>query len=361
MKITGIETVLYEPKWDDPYPPRRRYSAVLRVHTDEGLTGISRTHDQQLGYIHDHFKPLLIGEDPRDVERLWEKMYQSTVPMLGQERAMVSAIGALDIALWDLFGKSVGLPCWRLLGGYRNEVPVYSDVPIRDRTPKGLGRQLADSIEMGYDAVKFHIVDNDPESIVEQVRESRAAIGPHNHLMVDIFRALDPRSAVEVAQKIEEYDIYWLEEPVRWHDNPLGLKLVAQGTRIPVAGGEGESTIYQTRTLLEYGGLTFIQPDTLTAGGYTTMRKIAALAEAYHVYLAPHGATIPELNAPIVAAVPNGAYVPATTPGQPPEVWAQLYEDFQIVNGRIRLTDRPGLGLEFNNEFLDRYQVDVRS
>jgi L-alanine-DL-glutamate epimerase-like enolase superfamily enzyme len=218
---------------------------------------------------------------------------------------------------------------------------------------------LAACIEADYSTVKFHIVDRDPDQIVAQTRAARAAIGPDTKLCVDIFRALDPRTAIEVARRIEEYDIFWLEEPVHWHDQALGLALVAHQTSIPIAGGEGESTIHGCRAILERPGIAYLQTDPVICGGYTSLRKIAGLAEAHHVKIAPHGATIPELTAPLVAAVPNGAIVPATTPRFPPAVWADLYEDFQITNGTIHLSDVPGLGLTFNKDFLARYQIDL--
>jgi L-alanine-DL-glutamate epimerase-like enolase superfamily enzyme len=359
MKITGIETVLFERTWDhDPYAAMlRRVNATITIYTDEGLTGISRTVEANVPLIHDYLKPVLIGEDPRNVERLWAKMEHVTVPMLGRERAMIAAIGSVDIALWDLYGKSVGLPCWQILGGYRDWVPAYADIPIRSRTPEGLGEELADCVANGYLIVKFHILQNDPDHIVAETRAARAAIGPDVKLIVDIFRALDPRTAIDVARRIEEYDIYWLEEPVRWHDQPLGLAIVAAQTSIPIGGGEGESSIYACRSILEQGGVSYLQTDTIYGGGFTNVRKIANLAAAYHVKFAPHGATFPELASHLVAAVPNGENVPATTPHFPPAVWADLYEDFAIMNGKIQLSARPGLGLTFNQDFLDRYRV----
>jgi L-alanine-DL-glutamate epimerase-like enolase superfamily enzyme len=144
---------------------------------------------------------------------------------------------------------------------------------------------------------------------------------------------------------------------VRWHDQPLGLALVARGTRIPVAGGEGESTIHGCRAILEAGGVAFLQTNIVGAGGYTPWLRIAGLAAAYHVRIAPHGAAWPEINAHLVAAQPHGVIVPATTPGLPPEVWAHLYRDFAIEGGRIQLTERPGLGLEFDAAFLRRHRV----
>jgi L-alanine-DL-glutamate epimerase-like enolase superfamily enzyme len=357
MRITDIEIILYEPTWDDPLAHRyRRTFAAITVQTDDGLTGISRTWEEEAHAIKELFTPALIGADPRNVERIWSDLYARTVPYLGQEGTLVAAIGALDIALWDLYGRSVGLPCWQLLGGYRDWIPAYADVPVRNETPEELAEQLAACVAAGYDAVKFHIINRDPDHIVRQARAAREAIGPNVKLMVDIFRALDPHTAAEVARRIEPYDIFWLEEPVRWHDQPLGLALVARGTRIPVAGGEGESTLFGCRAILEQSGVTYLQPDILSGGGYTNLRKMAALAEAYHAGFAPHGAGFPELCAPIVAAMPNGVMVPATTPDQPPAVWDHLYEDFAIRDGRIQLTDRPGLGLTFDQAFLARFR-----
>jgi L-alanine-DL-glutamate epimerase-like enolase superfamily enzyme len=362
VKITGIEIALFQPDWDDPFAHNfRRVLGALTIRTDEGLVGISRTGEQEARVIQDYLKPVLIGEDPRNIERLWNRMYDVTIPHLGKERTMVAAIAAVDIALWDLLGQSTGLPCWQLLGGFRDSIPAYADIPIRNDTPEELGEQLAACVAAGYGAVKFHILNRDPDHIVAETRAARAAIGPDVKLMVDIFRALDPQSAIAVAREIEQYDIFWLEEPMRWHDQPLGLALVAAQTRIPIAGGEGESSIYGSRQILERGGVTYLQTDTFGGGGYTPLKKIAALAEAYHVKFAPHGATFPELNAPLVAAVPNGIIIPATTPDQPPAVWADLYEDFRIVDGMVQLTDKPGLGLTFNQSFIARYQIGALS
>jgi len=360
MKITAVDLILYQPSWnDDPFTPSGRVLVVLKVQTDAGLVGISRTWGQQVPYLRDILIPALIGEDPRNVERVWTKLDAVTITRLGHEPALVSAIGALDVALWDLLGKSVGLPCWQLLGGYRDWVEAYADVPTRARTPAELGEQLARCVENGYRAVKFHILQNDPDHIVTETRAARQAIGPDVKLMVDLFRALDPQTAGEVARRLEELDVFWLEEPVRWNDQPLGLAMVASKTRIPIAGGEGESSLFGCRAILERGGVSYFQADVLGAGGYTNWRKIAGLAAAYHARIAPHGASFPEINSHLVAAYPHGALVPATTPGQPPEVWAHLYRDFRIADGRIQLTQKPGLGLELDEDFLARYQTAV--
>src|SRR5579875_145817 len=178
MKITSIETVLFQPAWDDPFSNRhQRVFGAVTVRTDEGLEGVSRTWGGAARLLHEHLQPLLLGTDPRCPERWWQQLYESTVPFLGQEQAFIGAIGALDVALWDLYGKSVGAPCWQLLGGFRRQVPAYADVPIRNDRPQELGEQLAERVAAGYRAVKFHILQRDPDHIVAEARAARAAIG----------------------------------------------------------------------------------------------------------------------------------------------------------------------------------------
>jgi L-alanine-DL-glutamate epimerase-like enolase superfamily enzyme len=356
MKITAVETALFEPAWDDPLAARyRRTHAAIRVRTDQDLVGNSRTSGAGAGVIADYLAPALIGEDPRNTERLWDKMAQVTREA-GAVR-VTGVIGAVDIALWDLVGKAAGLPCWQLLGGFRDWVPAYADVPTRATSPQELGEQLAACVEMGFDAVKFHILNRDPDDIVRQTAAAREAIGPDVRLMIDLFGWIDVRTAIDICRRIERHDLFWVEEPALRHDEALGLAVVAQHTRIPVAGAEGQQSIYGVREILERGGLTYLQTDIVGAGGFTNFRKMAALAEAYHVKLAPHGASLTDLHAHLAAALPHTVIIPATTPNQPPEIYAHVWQDFKVEHGRVQLSDRPGLGLEFDETYLQRYRV----
>ncbi len=336
-----------------------RYSAqhgVVVVHTDAGPTGISRCLATTRGIIEHRLAPMLVGQDPLETERLWQTMYRSIGNLDADRRGTVTAIGSLDIALWDLKGKILDAPAHRLLGGYRDSIPAYADGAMFYRGPDGMAEWAARYVAEGYRAVKYHVMTEDPDEVVETVRRTRSAVGPNVQIMVDVHKRWRPRTAVHTARRMEEYDVTWLEEPVAWDDEVGGMQYLSAGTRIAVAAGESEYNLYRCRDLLQRGRIKVLQTDILTAGGFTAWLKMAGLAEAYHALVSPHGASFPELAAPLVAAVPNGMIVSAFPRGQVPEIWSRLYrEPIEVRDGDIELSDRPGLGLEFDEGFLERY------
>jgi len=327
--------------------------AVLRITTDEGVTGISRTTAPLVGIIRDELAPLLVGQNPLNIERLWQRMYARIGEHGGSAREFIAAIGSVDIGLWDLKGKILGLPIHRLLGGYRDDVPVYADGGMFARGPQGMADWSARQAEAGFSAVKYHVMGEAPDEIVETVRVTRSAIGRKVRLMVDVHKLWDPWTAVDVSRRLEQYDVFWLEEPLRWDDEVSGMAYLAANTRIAIAAGESESTLYAARELVQHAGIKVLQVDIVLGGGYTPWVKMAAVAAAHHVYIAPHGATFTELAAPFVAAMPNSIYVDGFPQGEPNEVWSRLYvEPLELRDGTAFLRDAPGLGLEFDEAFL---------
>jgi L-alanine-DL-glutamate epimerase-like enolase superfamily enzyme len=197
-----------------------------------------------------------------------------------------------------------------------------------------------------------------PDQVVETARRIRAAVGPDVDLLIDVHKLWDPWLGVETVRRMEELDVYWLEEPVSWDDQVRGMAILSAHTRIPVVAGESECTLYACRDLVERAGIKVLQTDILSAGGYTAWRKLAALAQAFHVTVSPHGASFPELAAPLVAAVPNGLMVSAFPAGEPLEIWSRLYrEPLALRDGACHLTDRPGLGLEFDEAYLAAHRA----
>jgi L-alanine-DL-glutamate epimerase-like enolase superfamily enzyme len=358
MRITRIETIVIRHPWGPPERGVTRDWLTVRVHADNGLTGIGRGGDA--GVIDGELAPLLIGKDPRRTAALWHEMYETVWRYGGPGAAAMSSIGAIDIALWDLYGKACGEPVWRLLGGYRDKVPAYADGIgyDKDLTPQKVAALVQAHAALGYDAVKFHLTKPDPEAALETVILSREALGPDRKLMIDAHRMWHGKLAAEMAVKFEPYNLFWIEEPVRIDDEAAFYRMVREATSALVAGGEAEGTLYGIRRLITEGGLQVVQTDIIGGGGFTGLMRIAAVAEAHHVYVAPHGARVPEINAHLVAAIPNGLMVSTCPEVEPYQIWSRMYDPaFEVVDGQISLTDKPGLGLELDEDFLREYSV----
>jgi L-alanine-DL-glutamate epimerase-like enolase superfamily enzyme len=359
MKITSVETILLETSGEVEGRAFRREWGVVRVHTDEGIVGLSRASAGALPVVAS-LAPVLAGRDPLEHERLWQAMYATTHAGGAPQRQTVWAIGALDIALWDIKGRAFGQPVWRLLGGFRRRVPAYADgyMGVYDGDTPSLVRALARFVDQGFGQVKIHLVHKDPPAAVSDLAAVRAAVGPGTQVMLDAHRAWDPWTAADLVQRFADHHLYWLEEPVRWDDQVGGLAVVAAASgRVLVAAGEGECTLYAARDLVARGGVRVLQVDIMGGGGYTAWLKYAALGQAFHAQLSPHAAHFPELNAPMVAAVPNGLTVSTTPATEPYQVWSRLYrEPLDVRDGWITLPERPGLGLELDEAFVARHR-----
>ena len=358
MRITNVESLVVK------LPPSRakdgegRSWTIALVHTDEGLTGIGRGGDIRV--ISHELAPMLVGQDPRRTAFLWEQMYETAWRFGGSRAGAMTSIGALDVALWDICGKAYEQPVWRLLGGYRDTVSAYADgagyADDPDQSVEDIATHVKGYADLGYDAIKIHMYKAEgPQEVVERVRRSRELVGPEKKLMIDLHRAWDGNKAAEVARQLEPYNLYWIEEPVRHDDEPFYMQMVQEATGAIIAGGEGEGSLYNIRRLIAAGALQLVQTDILIGGGYTGLMRIAALAEAYHLPVAPHGAQYPDINCHFVAAVPNGLTVSACPSGESREIWSRLYDPpFQVVDGYITMTNRPGLGLTLDWDFINR-------
>ena len=334
----------------------KRDWSITRVRTDSGHEGIGRGGSDEV--IHRVLAPGLIGEDPRERRRLWECMREADERDIGKGRARMSSIGGVDVALWDLYGKVTGEPVCRLLGGHRREVEVYADgIGYVAQPPEVVAKLVGKHADLGYRAVKFHLREPDPDEALEKVRLSRAALGRDRRLMVDVHRLWDGATAERMTAAFREHEVYWIEEPVA-PDDLAGMRKVREAGGAMVAGAESEYALDVAERMIVEGGLQVLQCDILGAGGFTGWLRLAALAEAHGVYVAPHGASYPELVTHLVAAVPNGLMSPACPHTEPYQIWAGLYDPpFVVDGGAVRLTDRPGLGLSFDEGFIDAHAV----
>ncbi len=311
MKITRIETFLVNPD--------HRNLVFVKVHTDEGLHGIGEAYsaghdDATAAVIHD-FETWLVGRDPRDIEQLWHLMYAGSRFPGGV--VTNSAISGIEHALWDILGKSLNPPVWRLLGGkFRDRIRVYQNPG--GSTPEAMAdRALALIERYGYTALK--IGPQPPESHLlptnALIRESarrletlRRAVGDDIDIGVDPHaKIFEPSTAIALATELAPFRPMFYEEPIR-PENIDALAKVAQHVTIPIATGEMLYTKFQFRELLTKQACDIVQPDICCAGGILELRKIAAMAEAQYVTVAPHnpmGPVATAVNVHLCASIPN--------------------------------------------------------
>ena len=308
--------------------------------------------------------PPLVGRDPRDVTAIWESMYSGTrahygprhgraFPVVGRRGVTVSALSGIDIALWDLLARSVDLPLWRLLGGrYRDRIPAYAS---GGWAPVGaIGAQLARYVERGHRAVKMRVglQDRSVDDSAARVREVRRTLGPDISVMVDAHGTWSVREAQRFARKVEDCDLAWLEEPVS-PDDVRGQAEVRTATDIPIASGESEQTRFGFRDLVDARAVDVLQPDPAIAGGITETLRIAALAAAHGLVLAPHlwgSAVLLAAGVHLAVAVPCVTTVEFTR-GDNPLLNELVEEPFDLVDGHLVAPESPGLGLTLRRDY----------
>jgi L-alanine-DL-glutamate epimerase-like enolase superfamily enzyme len=357
MKIKAIDVFTLNVATPPPrntYYPHNAYVAA-RIHTDEGLNGLGYTMlvggdgaSSVRAYLQDNLVPRLLGEDPLLIGKLWQKMYDSDRG-IRKKGVPMYAISAIDIALWDIMGKSVGRPLWQLWGGVTDRVPVYGGGGFLSYTVDDLVKEAEETFAIGARHYKMKVGLPDVMENVRRVAALRQAIGDEAKLLVDANQRLDVHTNVRLANLIEPYDIFWYEEPV-YADNIAQCAEVARRINIPVATGENEYTRYGFRDLVESKAAAVLNPDIMRCGGFSELLKISHLAAAYDITIAPHLA--PELSIHVLASIPNALLLEWSITRT--RVWR---EELAVDNGYLRVPTRPGHGMEFSEEALAKYLV----
>jgi L-alanine-DL-glutamate epimerase-like enolase superfamily enzyme len=306
--------------------------------------------------------PVLLGEDCRDIDVLWHRCYHRLTPRQGDKGPYMSAIAGVDIALWDLLGKLLDQPVHRLLGGaHHSRIPLYASVGgAADRDLDEYLGEIRHFRDRGFTAFKVrthwggHRVDVDPRRDRQVVAAVREEIGADAALGFDVNNGYTPKTAIAQCRRMEDLDLFQIEEPVAHHDLP-GLAAVADAVQIPVAAGEQEYTRWQFRDLALLGKVDILQPDVLKCGGITELRKIMNLADGLGRSLLPHQnqATIGLAASLAVMATWPLPIRPQEYLGEQPELEALLNNDPGIEDGTWAVPDGPGLGLQVNRAALE--------
>jgi L-alanine-DL-glutamate epimerase-like enolase superfamily enzyme len=328
---------------------------IVRITTNQGLEGIGVTYHEVGGeatreVIRRNMAPKLIGRDPLETEAIWQEFFHY-LRGIGRKGVMFCALSAVDIALWDLKGKIVDLPLYRLLGGSSPRAPVYASGGWTSYDDDQLVDEMKGMVARGFRSIKFKVGfegGQRPSRDVQRVRKVREAVGPDIRLMVDANNCFDAASAIQLANRIREYDIFLFEEPVFADDMP-GLARFRRGTDIPLATGEHEYTKFGVRDLLLNEAADIVQVDGARAGGYTEMLKCAALTQAWNVRFAPHA--MENIHLHLVAAVPNAVFLERLLMFE--DVTAQVFKNAPVpVDGFMTAPELPGLGLNLDEDFI---------
>jgi L-alanine-DL-glutamate epimerase-like enolase superfamily enzyme len=392
VKVTGVTChVLLDPGYDREATSSNQDTIVVEVATDEGIVGIGETDlnawiaracieapgthtmDRGLGQM-------LLGVDPLDPVAAWERFYVGTA-MTGRRGALIHALGAIDIALWDICGKAAGVPTWKLLGEAARDsfTPYASLLPNAGGSWDDFSQTLVDQAiwakRLGFRAAKLEILVTGPyaheglslpdESMVEIVAGVRQAVGPDFAIMVDVAYAWDSvERALRVIESWADYDVFFVETPL-WADDLDGYAELARRSPVPIAAGEWLATRYEFVDLMDRGLVHVAQPDVGRVGGLTEARRVCELAAERGRLIVPHGWK----TGITVAAT---AHLAAITPHMPffefvPQAVAEsalrrelVADELVLVDGALALPERPGLGIELNRDAVERFSAAAR-
>ena len=336
-----------------------RVTSLVRVRTDSGLVGLGAAYshpDLVRIIIEGNLRAHLIGEDPLQVEALWDKMYGLT-RWYGRKGAAVSAIGGIDIALWDLRGKAKGQPVYRLLGGDRGVAPAYASGLFWHDDVSAVEREAARHRQRGFRRVKMRLGRSEAYDVAA-VAAARRGVGADGDVMVDGSHRYTAEVAERMGRVLAEHRVFWFEEPFPPEDLDAYVALRPKLT-VPLAAGENEFGTQGFREILRAGAVDIAQPDACRTGGITESMRVARMAAEYGVRIAPHtwsDAVALMANAHVVAAIPHGVTVEVDQTGNP-SIDDLLTEPLRIEDGQLLLPDAPGLGIELNEATVQRLTV----
>jgi len=391
MMITDTEcTVLLAPNCNVEACDSAQDTIVVEVRTDEGLTGIGEvdtnpwvakahiespgSHIMGLG-----LKDLLLGQDPSQPQAIWERLYTFSA-MTGRRGAGICAIGALDMAVWDLYGKIAGRPIWQMLGGAAQPyITPYASLLPSGRTlveyRESLLQKAVWACDFGYEACKLEICVQGPyahnqleegdDAIVEMVAACRQAVGPKMQLMVDVaYCWQDWKDALRVIRQMESQDVFFVETPLP-SDDLDGYRRLSEATDIRIAAGEWLQTRFEFEELIDRGHVDVVQPDVGRVGGFTEALRVVQLAQDRGKIVVPHnwktGIGV-AATAHLAAVASNCRFIECQPSAQAESPLRRelVVDDFEMVAGKLALPQKPGLGVEINSEAFNRFAEEAR-
>lgn len=337
---------------------------LVKIVTDEGLYGIGESFalgslNSLESVVNETLKPVVVGEDPRDIGRLWAKMYRSTF-RYGRRGLVIAAISGIDIALWDLLGKICGQPVYKLCGGCRDHIHAYASggYYLEGRGNDALIEEAQRYVDQGFTFMKMKVAGATLDIDLERIRLVKSVIGDRVKLGVDANAAWDFDTALKMGRKFEEMDIAFFEEPVSSDHLDDSVRL-AQALDIPIAGYETELTRFGMKEFITRHAVDIVQTDAIWGGGISEALKVATLASAWNKSVIPHfsaSAVSLAANLHFGAAISNCDVIELTQDENPLRD-DLLVDPIRVRQGVVYLPSKPGLGLELNEETVSRFRT----
>lgn len=374
LKITEIQSAFI----------RNGHSLFVRIKTNQDIYGCGEGVDAVPGTYHfvKMMEQRIKGRNPLNVHRLFEDLRKSGIFEGAQSGMYIAVLSAIETALWDIAGKALGVPVYQLLGGkFRDKIRVYCDTALYQNNlpkPEDFARVATEAKNMGFNAIKFDLDQrNDPtkydlynwtaspgelKRMVDQVTAAREAVGPDIDICCDMHGRYDAVTGQQVAKRLEHLNLMWLEEPIP-AENVEAYKVIADSTSTPICAGENIYLAYGFRRLLEMGAVDIIMPDLQKAGGLGEGQRIANLANLYYVPFAPHmvasflGAMA---SAHVCASVPNFMILEWQIYFHTDPMFKEIvnYDGVMIDKGFIPLSEKPGIGVDINEEGMRKYATE---
>lgn len=379
MKITKVEAIPIRQKGEIlMINDSSQDGVIIRVHTDEGIVGYGEvdsapwvikaivespaSHRMAQGLAN-----AVVGKDPFEVEKIWNDMYTISI-FYGQHGAAIHAISGIDLAIWDIIGKAVGQPIWKLLGGkYRDSVRCYAST-LMPYTPAEAAEETLKWKEAGFSAIKLGWggFEQSQEKNIQLVKAAREAAGDDMDILLDIGflpsaeLTIDAASRIRLVKALEEYNPYAIEEALWPHDYE-GYRKLVESTSTRIVCGENETTRFGFKQLIDYVKVAFVQPDVSRCGGLTEARRIAYHAGLNSINVVPHcwsSGIVEAASLHLIASIPNANLLEY-------DVWDTpirheiVRDDIPAINGYAKVPDKPGLGIEVDDKAIEKYRCDT--
>jgi D-galactarolactone cycloisomerase len=368
LTIKAIETQAIRVPLDkvyrgSKYSMENRCTIIVTVRTEEGVVGRTYSGDTDaeqadvIKIIERELAPALTGMDVFNTAGCWEAMKPATYDILRDRGVVLQAIAAVDTAIWDTVGKALEMPLYKIWGGYTNRLPMIAIGGYYGQNRNELAQEVQDYVDYGVIGMKFKIGGVTPEEDLERLKVAVEVGGPDFRLMVDANQGYDLQQALRFVRlaQAEGIDLEWFEEPVRWYNDKRWLRDVRLGAGIPVTAGQSEYRIDGVRDLVAGGSVDYCNFDASWGGGPTIWRQVASICSAFGVQMAHHEEA--QVSAHLLASVAHGTYVECFHKNRDPIFWDMQTEPRPLKDGYYSISDKPGFGVDFDEDFVKRHAV----